>query len=256
MSLLYPRRSAEDQAVSAQKTVPTVLITGANRGIGLAFSKQYAEKNWRVIATARKPEKAEDLKKLAARHSNVIIEQLDVTSDKQVAALAAKYKGQPIDVLLNNAGYFGSTESQQFGQFDFALLDTIMDVNAAGPLRMAQAFVSNVELSQQKKVVTIGSGLGSMTIASGMPRHYFYKMSKVAMAMSMASLRSELSRQGVIVAMLSPGQVDTRMLRSSGFRGKALSTTESVSSMIKLIESLTADMPATVINYNGERLPW
>ena len=93
---------------------PTMLITGSNRGIGFAFAKQYAEKGWHVIATARTPEKTGDLKQLAKAHPKLVIEQLDVTDLSSIAALAKKYRGKPIDVLINNAGILGNPSSQIF----------------------------------------------------------------------------------------------------------------------------------------------
>jgi len=128
---------------------PTVLITGSNRGIGLEFAKQYAEKGWKVIATARTPEKAGDLKQLAKAYPKLVIEQLDVADESSIAALAKKYQGKPIDVLINNAGILGDTIVQKVGQFDFRELDKVMAVNLLGPLRVSQAFVDNVAASKQ-----------------------------------------------------------------------------------------------------------
>lgn len=236
---------------------PTVLITGANRGIGLEFVRQYAAKGWQVIATSRKPEKSDELNTMAANNPHISVERLDVTDDQQIAALAKKYSGKPIDILLNNAGYYGERDGQSFGAFDYAMFDTIMAVNGLAPLKMAQAFIDNVELSQQKKILTLASGLGSMQIGGRMGNHYFYKMSKAAMAMGMSSLRADLGKKGVVVAMIAPGMVETGLLRASKFRGKGISTEESVSGMLKQIETITSTKGLVkAINYDGTELPW
>ena len=143
---------------------PTVLITGSNRGLGLEFSRQYAEAGWNVIATCRNPEQAEELKALTKKHKQVAIEKMDVTSDSEVEILAAKYKSQPIDVLLNNAGIYGTLEKQTLGGFDFEELKHVFDVNTIGSLRVSAAFLDNVASSKQKKIISLGGGMGTPTI--------------------------------------------------------------------------------------------
>ena len=104
----------------------TVLITGSNRGLGLEFSRQYAAAGWNVIATCRSPQTAKELQILAEQYNQVAIEQMDVTSDSDVEILASKYKNQPIDVLLNNAGIYGTLEKQTLGAFDFEEFKTCL----------------------------------------------------------------------------------------------------------------------------------
>jgi NAD(P)-dependent dehydrogenase (short-subunit alcohol dehydrogenase family) len=104
---------------------PTVLITGSNRGLGLEFSRQYAVAGWNVIATCRNPQTAKELQTLTGQYNQVVIEKMDVTSDRDVDALATKYKNQPIDVLLNNAGIYGTLEKQTLGTFDFEELKRV-----------------------------------------------------------------------------------------------------------------------------------
>src|SRR4051812_11175861 len=127
----------------------TVLITGSNRGIGLAFATAYAEKGWTVIATARSPDEAAELKALAAKHKTVLLEPLDVTSQAGIKALAAKSKGKPIDVLINNAGIGDFTGGGTLGAFDAKLFDRVMETNVLGPLLVSQAFMENVAASGQ-----------------------------------------------------------------------------------------------------------
>ncbi len=138
---------------------PTVFITGSNRGLGLEFARQYAARNWNVIATCRDPEHATELKALARERGNVAIERLDVTDDGQIQAVTDKYRGQPIDVLLNNAGIWGSPDKQTFGKLDFAEQQRVYDVNAVGPLRVTQALINNVAASKQKKIIGLGGGM-------------------------------------------------------------------------------------------------
>ena len=120
---------------------PTVLITGANRGIGLELARQYAGRGWRVIATTRRPADATALLALAKLHPSVTVEVLDVTDHAGIAALATKYKGMPIDVLLNNAGISGDGEGGDFGQLNYDVYDKVHAVNVVGPLNMAEAFL-------------------------------------------------------------------------------------------------------------------
>jgi NAD(P)-dependent dehydrogenase (short-subunit alcohol dehydrogenase family) len=235
---------------------PTVLITGSNRGIGFEFAKQYAGKGWNVIATARTPEKAGDLKQLAKAHPKLVIEQLDVTDESSIAALAKKYQFKPIDVLINNAGILGDPSAQKLGQFDYKELDKVMAVNALGPLRVSQAFVDNVAASEQKKIICMSSGLGSMMISQMAPHMYFYKISKAGMNIAMGSLAADLGKRDIIVFRLAPGMVNTRLLEQSGMGGKGIEPEESVAGMIAVIEKVTPEMTNQVYLYNGKTLPF
>src|SRR5690348_15555420 len=145
----------------------TVLITGANSGIGLEFAKEYAEEGWTVITTHRRSEPPKTLTDLAAKYPKVRIERLDVTNLEQAKALAAKLASVPIDVLINNAGVYndrskckadddecpGDWSVESFGKLKFSLLDTVMAVNIKGPLIVSEAFYPNVKASVQKKIV-------------------------------------------------------------------------------------------------------
>ena len=126
---------------------PTVFITGANRGIGLEFARQYAADGWNVIATCRKPEAAEALNALAERHDNLVVEQLDVTDHQRITALAEQFADRPIDLLLNNAAMLGELADQTFGGLNYDAFQQVMAVNVFGPLRLAEALVGSVERS-------------------------------------------------------------------------------------------------------------
>ena len=233
-----------------------MLITGSNRGIGFEFAKQYAGKGWKVIATARMPEKAGDLQQLAKAHQKLVIEQLDVADESSIAALAKKYRGKSIDVLINNAGILGDPNVQKMGQFDYKELDKVMAVNLLGPLRVSQAFLENVAASEQKKIICMSSGLGSMVISQLAPDLYFYKISKAGMNIAMGSLAADLRKRDIIVLRLAPGMVNTRILEQSGMGGHGIEPHESVAGMIGVIEKVTPEMTNQVYIYNGKTLPF
>lgn len=235
---------------------PTVLITGANRGLGLEFARQYAAKGWNVIASCRRPELAEGLKTLADEFDQIAVERLDVTSDVQVDALAEKYTGQAIDVLLNNAGIYGTLEKQTLGTFDFEELKTVFDVNTIGSLRVSEAFLDNVIASDQKKMISLGGGMGTQSIGSLFGGHYFVKMSKSAHLMAMGVLQKDMRDSGIIVTMISPGRVDTQLMRDSGWTGRSISAQESAGHVIERIALLDESMRGKLITYDGKVIPW
>jgi len=243
----------------AQDYTPTVLITGSNRGIGLEFARQYTAAGWNVIATARKPKSADELQALADANDNVTIEKLDVTDYDGIDKLSKKYKDQPIDVLLNNAGIFTEREGQLLDNLNYEDFELTMAVNAYGPLKMAQAFVEQLAASEQKKVVTIASGLGSVSMAGrgmggGM---YYYRMSKAAVNMAMVTLRGEVEPRGIIVGIIGPGMVQTRLLEASGFKGQALTPAQSAEAVMLRIARLTPEESGKFYNLNGDNeLPW
>lgn len=235
---------------------PTVLITGSNRGLGLEFARQYAAADWNVIASCRNPDAAEDLQQLASQYPRVAIETLNVSSDAQVAALAEKYVDQPIDVLLNNAGIYGTLEKQTLGSFDYQDLKVVFDVNTIGPLRVAAAFLPNVQASEQKKIISLGGGMGTQSIGGMFGGHYFIKMSKSAHIMSMRTLQADTKKSGVIVTMISPGRVDTQLMRDSGWTGKSISAEESATHVIERIALLDESARGKLMIYDGTIVPW
>jgi len=242
----------------------TVLITGSNRGVGLAFTKSYAEKGWTVIATTRNPDDADELKALAGQHKNVAIEKLDVVDEAGINALAAKYKGKPIDLLINNAAVNdGDGKGATLGALDAKLFDRAMRTDVLGPLLVSQAFLDNVAASDQKKIISITSPsavLGRpMTKETRRAHTYFYRPAKVALNMSMKILAAEVRDRGVIVGIVHPGGVDTEMLRSA-FGGKpvagAQTPDQSVAGMVKVIDGITMANSDQVIGFDGKTIPW
>lgn len=253
---------------------PTVLITGANRGIGLEFARQYAALGWRVIATCRTPEQATELGQIAANHPNLTIERLDITDPVAVARLAKRYAGQPVDVLLNNAALLGSRADQRFGRMDFDLFTRILAVNTMGTLRVTEAFAPHVAASRQKKIVTLGSSAGSIAMLNAPPDFYAYRASKAALHLLMRNVSLELSSQDIVVGLINPGLVDTRGFAQIGpddpvpedyaqviklIRSGALELTtpqEAVKRMIGLIDSLSREQSGQFLSAEGQALPW
>jgi NAD(P)-dependent dehydrogenase (short-subunit alcohol dehydrogenase family) len=236
----------------------TVLVTGANRGIGFEFAKQYAEKGWQVIATARNPGGADDLQSLAAEYPGVSIEQLDVSDPESIDTLAEKLSGQAIDLIVNNAGIFGEFGDQMFGNLKIDLFDTFMRTNALGPLKMSEAFLPHVKASKQKKMVSITSQAGSFTLDSGdLPGMYYYKSSKAAQNMIMRNIAKDVKEYGITVGILSPGMVNTagELPPERRFPG-IIEPPESIAGMIAVIDGLSIEESGSFIRYNGEPQPW
>jgi NAD(P)-dependent dehydrogenase (short-subunit alcohol dehydrogenase family) len=235
---------------------PTILITGSNRGVGLALAREYADKGWNVIATSRRPKEAKELQALARANPKVILERLDVTEDDDIRALKKKYQGVPIDVLFNNAALLGAVPKQQFGNLSEDEFEQVMETNVLGPLKLAEALVDNVAASRQKKIIGMTSGLGSLTLMGRMSRFYYYQMSKAALNMGFRALRNDLKPRGIIVALLAPGMVETDLLHDSGYRGEALTPAESAAGLYKLVEGLTLEDKGVPINVDGKPIPW
>jgi len=244
----------------------TVLITGANSGIGLEFATQYAARDWNVIATHRHEQAPEALKQLAARYPRVRIERIDVTDPASVAALAQKLAGAPIDVLINNAGVYaesdGDGSTQLFGKYDFALLDTIMAVNVKGPLIVSQALYANVKSSAQKKIVAISSTTGSLTMGNPGTNAVFYRASKAALNREMQVVSQTVRPDGVVVLIIHPGIVRTERIAEYARRfnvdypSDALTPAQSVGQMIDTIAKATLTQSGRFLRYDGQELPW
>ncbi len=235
---------------------PTVFITGSNRGIGFEFVRQFAARDWRVIATARAPQDADDLQALAAGDPDIVIERLDVTDHARVDELAEQYRDRPIDILLLNAalGPTRETAMRQLQSLDWEVGRRSLEVNAIGPMKLCQAFMEHVQASDRKLIIAMSSDSGSFVAGSQAPILYHYKMSKAALNMYMHTLAFETQRRGVTLVMLHPGIVATNpsMARMPG----ALATPDSVSAMLSVIDGLTPADNGRFISYTGETMPW
>jgi len=245
----------------------TVLITGANSGLGLELTKQYAAKGWTVIATHRRSDVPPSLAAVIAEHPNVRVERMDVANIDEVEALAAKLEGVPIDVLINNAGIYsdravcqdeacrGEGGTQSFGNMDYELFDTIMAVNVRGPLVVSENFIANVRASEQKKLVSISSTNGSLTQPLGGSGAISYRASKAALNRAMQLVAVHEKNEGVIVLLLHPGAVLTERQADLNFPGM-IEMEPSVTGMIEQIEKATLADTGRFIQYDGTTAPW
>ena len=237
--------TADSAASEKMKKSPkSVLITGANRGLGLEFARQYAEAGWMVIATARRPESATELNAIGVR-----VMQLDVADAKSVAALANDLDGASIDLLINNAGIFPRAATLTETDFDDVL--RTYEVNTIGPMRVTRALLPNLREGSGKTIVSITSGLGSIeNNKSG--RFYGYRESKAALNMFTRSLATELRDEGFTCVVLSPGWVQTDM----GGPNANLTPEESITGMRAVIAKVTVAETGTYWNYDGDQVPW
>jgi NAD(P)-dependent dehydrogenase (short-subunit alcohol dehydrogenase family) len=234
--------------------VPTVMITGANRGIGFEFVKVYLARDYNVIATARSPGKADALNALAAENENLTVVQLDVTDFPRVDALAAELQGQPIDILINNAGISGDVRGQMFGNIDYDEFRKVLDVNVVAPTKIAESFYQNLLDSQLKKLVVVSSSEGSIAGISS-PRTMVYRTSKAAVNMMYTNLAVQLKRKGITVAMVNPGLTDTDFV--AGLPKKMLRPADvAAEDMARNIDNTWVENTGTFWNYDGRALPW
>ena len=230
--------------------MPSMFITGANRGLGLEWVCQYAREGWRVYASCRHPAEADALKALAEKNSSISIHRLDVTKADDVRAIIWEMEGKSIDVLVCNAGVYLEKGRPEFGCLRYSEWDTTFEVNMKGAVRVIEALVGNVERSDKKLVVSISSHMGSIADIQS-PGSYYYRSSKAALNAVMQALCVELKTQGIGVLILHPGGVKTRM----GPRG-GISPEESVSGMRRIIERFTIADTGRFFRYDGEELPW
>ena len=227
--------------------MPSVLITGANRGLGLEFTRQYAADGWRVFAACRDPAGARDL---AAVEGDVSAETLDVDDGPQVAALANKLSGQPIDVLINNAGIYGPKDVTR-DTVDYDAWGQVFRTNTMSPLAVSAAFAANVAQGGQKKIITLSSIMGSIA-KNDSSGDFIYRSSKAAVNAVMKSLAGDLKSEGITVAVLHPGWVRTDM----GGPDAAIEAPESVTGMRAVIAGLKESDSGRFLNYDGTEIPW
>jgi NAD(P)-dependent dehydrogenase (short-subunit alcohol dehydrogenase family) len=236
---------------------PTVLITGANRGLGFAFAQKYAGRGWNVIATARNPEAATELKTLAAKTGSVRIEKLDVTDPASVDALGKRLGNTPIDLLLNNAGMLGTEPEQQLGSLDATRFDTYMRVNAFGALLVTERLLPNVRAGKQKKIAGISAVVASFAAYPRIHRGlYYYKASKVALNMIMRNIALDTEADGISVAVLSPGVVNTYGVPMAEDMRGMVDIDTSVNGMIKVLDGLDLKGTGKWYRYTGEVIGW
>ncbi|MDP6437389.1 MAG: SDR family oxidoreductase [Gammaproteobacteria bacterium] len=234
----------------------TVLITGANRGLGLEFVRQYARRGWDVLACCRVV--SGELQALADKYRSVQLHTLDVADHAAIDTLATGLEGTAIDLLLNNAGFLGrvpftggGAEHQAFGNSDFEDWAQVLRVNVFGPMKMAEAFVGHVAASDQKKIVTLSSMLGShgLNTDGGL---YAYRTSKAAVNMVMHSLGIDLKDRGILAVAMHPGWVRTDM----GGPNADIGAEEAVAGIIRVIDKLGEQHLGQLLAYDGSVLPY
>jgi NAD(P)-dependent dehydrogenase (short-subunit alcohol dehydrogenase family) len=229
----------------AAETTATVLITGANRGIGLALVEEFKNSGYTVIGTARKPGAANALKKLGVQ-----VEQLDVADSASVKRLATRLKGKPIDILVNNAGMLND-EPEQFSAVDIDQLDTEFQVNALGPLRVTQALLPNLLASDKKLVANISSMMGSMELNT-FGCCLGYRASKAALNSFTKTLAVDLDGQGLSFVVVHPGYVRTGMNDGKG----NITAAQSAAGLYSVIAKLGPADNGRFFDYNGKPMPW
>jgi NAD(P)-dependent dehydrogenase (short-subunit alcohol dehydrogenase family) len=230
----------------------TVLISGANRGIGLEFSRQYAADGWRVLACSRYPEKPDALNKLAERQpEQIIIHALDVADHVQIDRLAQVLAEESIDLLINNAGIYPDSDKGGFGHTDYAEWIQAFRINTMAPLKLAEVFATQIARGKQKTIVTITSKMGSIADNSS-GGSYLYRSSKVAVNMVVKNLSIDLRPIGITAVVLHPGWVKTDM----GGPNALITTEQSVSGMRHVIAGLTLADSGKFFGCDGQLIPW
>ena len=229
----------------------TVLITGANRGIGLAFVKQLATQNLMIIATCRSPEQADDLIALSNLHANIHIKKLDVNDDNSIELLASDLQDTPIDWLINNAGISGN-DGVTVGNIERDNFLKVLETNAVSPIKLTDSLLPSLLESQDKLVVCISSRMGSIS-DNQRGRSYAYRTSKSALNCVMRSFAIDIAEKGVNVLLLHPGWVQTRMGGENG----SLTPVESVRRMLEIIENHKDNAHAeTLWSHDGSKIEW
>jgi NAD(P)-dependent dehydrogenase (short-subunit alcohol dehydrogenase family) len=240
----------------------TVLITGANHGLGLELARQYADLGWNVIATSHRPpgdSRLTQLEALKKTHPNVVIEQLDVTDTAMIKALAARYRNQPIDVLLNNAANVETTfaadmaeGAKTWDKIDFDAARRDFDVNTLGPMRVVQAFGPNVIASKGKRIVAISSSAGSFAtpLPGGIAMNY--GASKAALNKYFTLLAVQMHKHGVLVGLFQPVFVATKD-DIKDMKGAAPVST-AVTQLIKQIDLMSPATDGKIVNFSTGRV--
>ncbi len=228
----------------------TVLITGANRGLGLEFTRQYSQAGWRVLACCRDPEGAAQLNALAGASDRISVHQLDVTDSQQAQAVAATVGSSPIDLLINNAGIYGQ-RSADFGNTDEGRWLQAFRVNVIAPMKVMEALADAVAASKRRVIACITSRMGSIgdNTAGG---SYVYRSSKVALNAVAKSAAIDLRSRGISVVMLHPGWVRTDM----GGPTAALAVEDSVSLLRQVLERVSLRESGAFFDVDGSAIPW
>ncbi len=228
-----------------------ILITGANRGIGLEMVHYAMRQGWRVFACCRNPHNAEHLFALAKLSNGLIsVHIADMMELATLQALSYELRNEPIDLLINNAGVYGS-DNNEFGSVDVADWLQTLQINSIAPLKMVEAFIGQLVLGSKKQVVCISSKMGSMG-DNDSGNSYIYRSSKAALNAVVKSLSIDLQSQTINCVAMHPGWVKTDM----GGVDAEISVAECVIQLFSIIKSLTADDNGRFIDIDGSDIPW
>ena len=229
----------------------STLITGANRGLGFEFARQYLADGWQVYAACRDPASASELRRLAEdSYGKLRILAMNVTDQASIRAAATELDGQAIDLLLNNAGIIGP-RGQTIGNIDYEAWAEVLAVNTMGPMRVSEAFVGHVASSDRKLIVTLTSGMGSIADnTSG--GSIIYRSSKAAVNMVVRSQAIDLAPRGITCVVVNPGWVRTDM----GGPNASLEPSESISALRRLIATFGPQQSGKFFNHTGREYPW
>ncbi len=238
-------------------TQKNYLVTGANRGLGLEFTKQILQAGHNVYAACRNINDIEDLDLLFTEYKDkLIVVNLDINDHDSILSLSNRLKDVSIDVMINNAGtigplpYFENTFKQHYGTIDYDVWSDVFKTNLFGPVKMAETFLENIENGNDKKMIFISSVVGS--IADDHQKAFAYATSKTALNKSVALLADILKEKEVKVLAMCPGYVKTRM--NGG--GANLEPEESIEGMLEQIEKLDTESSGSFVRYNGESINW
>jgi len=232
--------------------MPTLLITGANRGIGLELTQRYLSEGWNIHACCRHPDQATELQQLAEQHQGKLhIHRLEVTQAEQREALAQQLAGTPIDILFNNAGVSGGWGNQSFGSTNVSAWEKILASNVIAPVKMMEAFVEHVAASDLKIMANMSSKMGSID-DNGSGGIYLYRSSKAALNMVCVSAAKDLAPREIKVAILHPGWVRTDMGGENG----ELSVTESAQQLRRNLSQMTMADSGRFMDIDGSTIPW
>lgn len=230
----------------------TVLITGANRGIGLEFATQYVADGWRVLACCRQPEKSAALDKLAGLYPGRIkVHFLDVADPIQIDQLGQVLADESIDLLINNAGHYPDSDKSGFGHTDYAEWLQVFRINTMAPLKLAETLAAQIARSKHKSIVTITSKMGSIADNSG-GGSYLYRSSKAAVNMVVKNMSIDLNPLGIIAVVFHPGWVKTDM----GGPNALITAEQSVSGMRRVANRLAPADSGKFFGYDGQEIPW
>ncbi|MBS3797884.1 SDR family oxidoreductase [Pseudoalteromonas sp. BDTF-M6] len=228
----------------------TVLITGANRGIGLALAELYVAQGWQVLACCRKPEEAMQLQALAQQDNALSVHRLDITDFEQIDKLAEQINDQAIDVLLSNAGMYGP-KGYGLDDIDFAQWQQVMSTNVLAVAKLAQAFLPHLLKASTPVFAALSSKVGSHT-ENTKGGGYIYRSSKAALNSVVKSLSNDLLSRGIKTVSLHPGWVKTEM----GGPNALIDAATSAKGLKQVIDALSPEQSGGFYTYLGERIPW